>query len=454
MKNTNEGSIKEIFLLAYPLFISQSVDVAMIFSDRFFLSNLGKEELASTLPGGILNYFFSNLIFGILAQMIPLISQYYGAKENQSAIRTFQQGFFLFLILSPIAFLSAYFFAPKLLSIFGHEESLYNSEVKYFRVLCFTIFSLNLRVLLGNFFIAIGRTRIVTLVSFFTVLINIPVSYILIFGKLGFPKMGVEGAALGTLIASISPIFILGFKFFSKEFQDKYQTKTNLKFDKELFLRLIRYGLPTGFEMIINVAGFMIFCMIMYSYSSDVAAAISIVLNWDMLCFIPMFGISQSVGSLVGKYLGEGKKNTALKTANSSLILGAIYASLITGCCFIFTNSLVRVFTPEAEFQSFEKVIEYGVSMLKISCAYFIADSMYQILGGILKGAGDSLWTMFMSNTLMWSIAITVYICKNFFGFSPIQSWMILSGMVFFLFGSFFLRFKQKKWLNRLMIRE
>ncbi len=449
-----EGSIKEIFLLAYPLFISQSVDVAMIFSDRFFLSDLGKNELASTLPGGILNYLFSNLIFGILAQMIPLISQYYAAKENENAIRTFQQGFFLFLILSPIAFFSAYFFAPKLLSIFGHEENLYNSEIKYFRVLCFTIFTLNLRVLIGNFFIAIGRTKIVTVVSFFTMLINIPVSYVLIFGKFGFPKLGVEGAALGTLIASISPVFILGVQFFSREFQENFQTKTNLKFDKVLFFRLLRYGLPTGFEMIINVAGFMFFCMVMYSYSSDVAAAISIVLNWDMLCFIPMFGISQSVGSLVGKYLGEGKKETALKTANSSLILGIIYASAITICCFLFTSSLVKVFTPETEFQSFEKVLEYGVLMLKISCAYFIADSMYQILGGILKGAGDSLWTMFMSNSLMWTIAISVYICKNYFGFSPIESWMILSGMVFVLFGSFFHRFYQKKWLNRLMIRE
>lgn len=452
--NRNEGSVKEIFFLAYPLFISQSVDVGMNFTDRFLLAQIGKNELASTLSGGILNYLFSNLIFGILAQMIPLIAQFFGAKEIKNGIRTFQQGFFLYLILSPILFFIAYNFAPNLLSIFGHEENLFNSEVKYFRILCFTIFTMNLRVFLGNFFIAVGRTRIVTLTSFFTLIINIPVSYVLIFGKLGFPKLGVEGAALGTVLASFLPILILVFKLFSNEFKQKYETNTPLRFKKDLFLKLIQYGLPTGFEMIINVGGFMVFSMVMYSYSSDVAAAISVVLNWDMLCFIPMFGISQSVGSLVGKYLGEGKKDLALKTANSSLLIGIVYASLITVICFSFTEYLILIFSPENSVESSSKFIEYAIQMLKISCAYFIFDSMYQILGGILRGAGDTFWTMMYSNFSMWTIAILVYICKNYFGFSPISSWMILTSMVWFLFISYYIRFKQKKWLDKLMIRE
>ncbi|GAB4430515.1 MAG: hypothetical protein OHK0011_13180 [Turneriella sp.] len=94
----------------------------------------------------------------------------------------------------------------------------------------------------------------------------------------------------------------------------------------------------------------------------------------------------------------------------------------------------------------------YATVMLRISCLYFLFDATYSVLGGILKGAGDTVWTMVVSNSLMWSTATAVYVFKDKYGLTPTGAWICLTILVFSLGCLFFWRFRQGKWLNRLMI--
>ncbi|MCB1188862.1 MAG: MATE family efflux transporter [Leptospiraceae bacterium] len=449
-----QGSVIELIPIALPIFFSQAIDVAMVFVDRYFLAQLGKEELAATLSGGLLTYLITTLMFGILGQIISLVGQYIGAKQPKEAIKTVHQGLLLTVLVTPCIFLLSYFFSPKLFLLFGHENDLYQNELKYFHILSLTVITTPLRLVFANFFIGIGKTSIVTIASLLGVLLNIPISYILVFGKHGFPKLGIEGAATGTILSSVLPIIILTIQFYSKRYRTDYNTATKFRFQCAILTKLIRYGLPSGIEMLVNLSGFLFFTMTMYSYSSDVAASTTIVLNWDMVCFIPLLGISQAVSGQVGKYLGERNKDLALKSSWSALKIGWIYSFFITIVYFTFTNSLVNLFISGEEFSSYKKVVYYGTIMLKISCAYFIFDSTYSILGGILKGSGDTIWTMIMSSSIMWTFAILIFFLKNQFSISPILSWIVLTCMVLTLGIVYMVRFLRKKWLLRLMIKD
>jgi len=444
--------IKELFPIALPIFFSQAIDVVMVFTDRFFLSRLSKEDLAATLSGGLILYLFSTLILGTLGQITALVGQYRGAGLVKDSIRTVHQGIFLSLSVGSILVLLSYVFAPSLFRFFGHESLLLQKEIEYYSVLAFSILLVSIRTSFSSFFIGIERSKIVTYASLGAVLMNIPLSYILIFGKLGFPAMGIAGAAIGTVISGFIPILIFVLKFYSKEFQKIYHTNLFPEINFSIMGKLLRYGLPAGMEMMINVAGFMFFTMIMYSYSSDVAAATTIVLNWDMVCFIPLLGIGQAVSGQIGKYLGEKNKAYALRSAYAALTFGWIYAIFITIIYFSQNYYLVTIFSPELDGQSFANVYHYATTMLRISCLYFLFDSTYSILGGILKGSGDTLWTMVTSNLMMWSCASIVYIAKNKYEFGPFMSWWILTGMVMSLGLLYSWRFWNKKWLDRLMI--
>ncbi len=444
------GSIRELLPLALPIALSQAIDVTMIFCDRYFLSLLGKEQLAASLTGGILSYLLGTLMVGTLGQLAPIIGQYFGAGQRRECTHAMHQGLLLAVSIPPVLLVLSYASAPALFSFFGHEARLYENELNYFRILSLTALTASLRQVFASFFIGIGRSMIVTVASLAAVLINIPLAYGLIFGMWGLPRWEIEGAALATVIASAVPIFILGAAFYSGAVRRAFHTTIPFRWDGALLLRILRYGLPAGMEMLVNVAGFLFFAMVMHSYSSDVAAATTIVLNWDMASFLPVMGVSQAVSSLVGRYLGAHDRASALRSAHSSLKIAWAYAACVTLIYFTFTDTLIGLFA--ADPGTYAGVIPYARLMLKISCLYFFFDAAYVTFGGILKGSGDTIWTMVVSNSLMWGCALVVFFGKERLGLTPIGGWVILTGLVFLLGVVFGARFLAGRWQDRLMI--
>lgn len=446
------GTMRELAPIAYPIVLSQAIDVLMVFCDRYFLSQIGKEPLAATLSGGILTFIITSLVTGTLGQINPLVAQYRGAGESDRCAAVAEQGFAFSLVFAPAVFLLAQIVAPSLFALFEHRGALLENELAYFRILSLTIFTSALRQIFANFFVGIGETLMVTLASLTAVALNVPLAYALTFGMWGFPRLEISGTAWATLISGILPLIILAVRYYSRTTHARYRTRRSFSLDKTILFQLIRYGFPAGMETFVNAGGFMFFAMVMYSFSADVAAATTIVLNWDMVSFLPLLGLSQSTSGLVGKYLGARKKRLALRSAWSGLKAGWLYAALITTLYFTLTQTLVRVFTPENTQQDTAGTMYYGTVMLKISCLYFFFDATYSVLGGILKGAGDTIWTMAVTNSLMWTIATLTYFLKLHGFLSPIGGWIILTALIFVYGCLFFTRFWGRRWLHRLMI--
>lgn len=442
------GSLRELIPLALPIFLSHAIDISMIFCDRLFLSQLGKEHLAATLTGGILTFLFSTLMIGTFGQIAPLAAQYAGAARRDRCIRVVHQGLIAAVVLPPLFLAAAWISGPRLFQAFGHDPALAALESDYFRLMSLTVVTTAMRTVFANFFIGIGKSAVVTAASLAAVIVNLPLAYGFIFGKFGLPALGMEGAALGTVLASCVPVLILGAAFSFESIRSEYNTYDRITFDGEIMRKMFRYGLPAGLEMLVNVSGFMFFTMIMFSYSPEAAAATTIVLNWDMVCFVPLMGLSQAVGSLVGRYLGAEDPESAKRAAWSSLKAGWVHAALISVAYFTFTDSLVHPFLDNAS----DATAPLAITMLKISCVYFFFDATYAILGGILKGAGDTVWTMLVSNGLMWGMAGLVYAGREKMGLTPVGAWLILTGLVFCLGTVFGIRFLQGGWLLRRMI--
>lgn len=446
------GTMRELAPIAFPIVLSQAIDVLMIFCDRYFLSQIGKEPLAATLSGGILTFIITSLVTGTLAQINPLVAQYRGAAEEQKCVTVAQQGFAFTVVFAPAVFLLAHLAAPVLFSAFEHRGDLLENELAYFRILSLTVFTSALRQVFANFFVGIGQTLMVTIASLTAVALNLPLAYALTFGAWGLPRLEISGTAWATVISGILPLLILAIRFFAVDVHARYRTRRAFSFDATILRQLVRYGFPAGLETFVNAGGFMFFTMVMYSFSADVAAATTIVLNWDMVSFLPLLGLSQSTSSLVGKYLGARKKRLALRSAWSGLKAGWMYAALVTLVYLTLTRVLVVIFSPSDKQADFSGTVDYAVIMLKVSCLYFFFDATYSVLGGILKGAGDTVWTMAVSNALMWTMAALAYYLKIQGLLSPIGGWLMLTALICVLGLLFFLRFYGKKWLHRLMI--
>ena len=196
-----QASLSELWFLSYPLIVTMASQVVMQFVDRMFLAWYSHEALAACVPAGVLAMTFSAMFMGLASYTSVFISQYYAKKKYASVTVSLWQGIFL-AVLSSLVLAGLTPGGIAVINAFGHEEAVRLLEIKYFVIL--NIFG-GLAVInnaLASFFSGRGKTKIPMWATVVGNLVNIGLDYVMIFGKLGFPAMGIEGAAWGTVIGS------------------------------------------------------------------------------------------------------------------------------------------------------------------------------------------------------------------------------------------------------------
>ncbi len=440
----NEPNLRNLLYIALPMVISQASETIMLFVDRLFLSWLGKTYISAAMSGGLSAFVFMSLFTGTVGYVNALSAQYYGAQEEESCIRTVTQGFRLSVIFYPLALLLIPL-VGKFFAVSGHTPGQIALEYTYFKMLMFGGILALLRTVLASFFLGIGRTRIVMYSNIAGMIINIPVNYVLIFGKLGFPEMGITGAAIGTIAGSLLIFIILFIAFIKHRIYREHRENFLWKFNIPIMKKLLRYGVPAGVEMFLNVFAFNIFVQMMHSYSEDVAAAVTITFNYDMLAFIPMLGLGFATTSLVGQQMGADNPDGAAKVAGLSMRVGMVYAFCMMMIFIFGAGWLVKAFSGGLTTAD-SAVIPLAKTMLRLAAIYTLADVIQLILAGTLRGAGDTKWVMYISVVLHWLMAISAWIMIKVLVLSPVTIWIGFISFIILLGISMFMRFRFGPW--------
>ncbi len=437
-------TLKDILAIALPMIISQASETIMLFADRLFLSRLGKEYMAAAMSGGLTSFTVVSLFGGIVGYTNALVAQYYGAKRLEKCSQSATQAIYLSVFLYPLLFLSIPL-VYQFFKIVGHSSVQLNLEFSYFKILMYGSLFFLLRNSFTGFFLGIGKTRIVMFANIIGMFVNIPANYILIFGKFGLPAMGMEGAAIGTLLGSFV-IFLIQLSFyFSKRYREVYGTGRDFKLRLEIFRKLIKFGTPAGLENFLNVGAFNIFIQLMHSYSVDVAAAVTITFNYDMVAFIPMIGLSFATTTIVGQQVGAKDYTGAKLGTRLSMKVGLTYAFIMMGFFIFAAGPLVRIFTRGLPGDS--SVIEStAITLLRLASLYTIGDIMQLVFAGALRGAGDTRFVMKVSVVIHWIFAGISFFMIKILVVPPAIMWIFMIIFVLSLGIVLFLRFRSGKW--------
>ena len=439
------GGIREMLSIALPMVISHACYTIMTFTDRLFLSKLGSEQMNAAMGGGITAFMMMTFFFGIIGYSTALVAQYFGAEKKSRCSVVITQAMIISIIAYPIMIFA------KPLGIFLFEfmkispEQMVYQKI-YFNILIYGVIFGILRPCFTGFFSGIGKTKIIMISSAVSMGLNIVVNYVLIFGKLGFPALGIRGAAYGTIIGSAAGIAVMLWKYLSKENRQEYGIMKSFHFDKKAMGELLRFGYPAGIELLLNLLAFNILIMIFHSHSLATATAVTIVFNWDMVSFIPLLGIGISVTSLVGRYMGMRKPDIAHRCVMSGLKMALVYSFFIIILFVGFTEILVNIFKPANSSDIFNQAFPTAIFMLRMAAVYVLVDAMIIILIGALRGAGDSFWAMALSVSMHWTLVPVLYFMLKLKDFSPQQGWVAVV-MIFLVFSSFiYLRYHGGKW--------
>ena len=442
-----EVTLGHMFAIAAPMVVSQASETLMLFFNRWVVSFLGADFIPASMTGGLTQFVFTSFFAGITGYVNALVAQYHGAQREERCVQVASQGFWLSLAFYPILLLLIPV-GHRIFILAGHSPDLVTLEFSYYRILMLGSLIFLLQSVLAGYFVGQGKTRVVMVANLLGILVNLPLNWCLVFGKLGFPRLGIQGAALGTLGGSLFIISILMVAYLrSSHSQMRAGRKAAWKPRGDLLRKLVRYGLPAGAETFINVFAFNVFVMLMQSYSTQVAAAVTITFNYDLVAFIPMLGVGAATTALVGHRMGAGDPAGARKVAFLGLRLGWAYAALMMVVFVAGAPYLVRFFSGGFTSED-QSILPIAQMLLRMAALYTLADATNVVFSGALRGAGDTRWVMIMSGILHWIMATGAFIFIKVLVLPPQLVWLFFILFVFSMCSAMYLRHRGGKWMS------
>jgi multidrug resistance protein, MATE family len=439
------GGIKDLLTIAFPMMISTACDGVMTFTDRLFLARVGSEQMNAALGGGVSFQMLMFFFVGLTGYSTALVAQYFGAREFKNAPRAAFQAILVTLFAWPVLLL----LKPLVVALYYKMNLPVDQvgyQVQYLNVLAWGGLFGMLRQTLGCYFTGIGKTRVVMTATMTAMSVNVVLDYILIFGKLGLPAMGVRGAALATVTGGFVAMAILLVAYFGRFNREHFNVMGSFHFDWKIMKKLIHYGYPAGLEMLLNFMAFFMMTAMFQSQGESEATATTIMFNWDLVSFIPLLGIEIAVTSLVGRYMGAGRPQVAHRAAISAVKMGLFYSLVVLVLFLSVPELLVRLFHPDVPSAVFEGAVPMAKRMIQIASLYVLAQAVNVALIGALRGAGDTFYTMLISVFINWSFLPLLYLSFYVFDQSVPFGWLVVVVVYLVFCLLIYRRFRTEKW--------
>lgn len=443
---------REVLRVGLPLIASMASTTVMQFTDRLFLSHYSVTSIAAALPAGIMALTLQLAFVGICSYVSVFIAQYVGAGANSRVGAALWQGIWV-AILSGLVLLLPCLAADSIFAWAGHAPAVQAQEVTYFNILMAGSVFFLLGSVVSGFFVGRGYTRPVFIANLAGAVLNVPLDYLFIFGGFGFPEMGIAGAALATALGWVLCFLILAFLVFTKKNDARYGVLRSWRPEKELSVRLLRYGVPSGANFFMEIVGFTWFTMEVGRLGEISLAASTIAFSINSLVFMPMLGLNSAVASLVGQAMGRKKPLEAETVTQSALHLSLAYMMPLAVIFVVFAGPLMDLFRPAADMAAFAPVRATGIVLLYYVALYSLVDSCNIIYLGALKGAGDTMFVMIILGSAAVFGLILPILTLQYFALDILHTlWGVLTAYVFIL--AFFARrrFLRQSWHTIRMI--
>ncbi len=438
---------RQVMAVSLPLVASMGSITLMQFTDRIFLANYSVDTITAALPAGIASFTFIAFFMGVANYVNTFVAQYTGAKTPDRIGATVWQGIY-FSLFSAIILASLVFISENIFDLIGHSPHIRSLEVSYFNVLTLGAGLVVLNSALACFYTGRGLTRAIMFIHMAGAAVNIPLDYCLINGIGPFPELGIVGAAIATVTASATITLILSLLIFSAANRAKFSIWDKKAFDKELFSRLMRFGLPSGVQIFLEIFGFSFFIQMLGRLGDLELAASNITLSIESLAFLPMVGFHIGTATLVGQAIGRGCPEDAVYSTTSALHITMAYMIGITAVFVLIPEPILYLFkanhhTPE----QYAAIIDLAVILMRFVAIFCFFDALNLVFSGAIKGAGDTQFIMWSVAALSFGVMIIpVYLAVEFFGAGIYTVWTLATFYACTLGLAFMLRYRHGKW--------
>lgn len=377
--------------LAIPVVISQIGQVSVFLVDNMMVGHVGTTELAASSFAN--NVFMLGMYFGmgITFGITPLVGNSFGNGKIDEVVVWLKNGIFTHLAAAfalCLLMFGVYFFLPFM----GQSDEVTNLAKPYYLLLCVSYLPFMLFFTLKQFFEGIGNTKIAMQITITANLINILFNYLLIYGKFGFPEMGLNGAGIGTLISRIAmPLLFAIYIVKIPGLKRYFVLAGNVIFDRQKIKSVLKIGIPIAFQIIVEVLAFSIGAIMMGWLGEVQLAAHQVAIGLASFTYMISLGVSQANTIRVSHQMGVKDYKSLKMAAFASTQLVLLFMSLMGVVFILARNVLPFLFTVDPE------VVKIASGLLIIAAIFQVFDGLQVVMLSTLRGMADVKLPMFIA---------------------------------------------------------
>lgn len=450
IRDFTEGSIaSHLIAFSMPMLLGNIFQALYSTVDSFWVGKfLGPEALASVSVSFPIIFALTSLAIGLTIATTTLVSQSFGAKDYSQIAHVSANTMTLLGLIGLVFAAGGFLFRGQLIDLVGTPSNIRPDAIAYLGVCSLGFPVVYLYNVAGAILRGVGDSRTPLNALIVATLLNIVLDPMMIFGWGPFPRMGVAGAALATIIAQAVATIVAMMGVF-KTISFKRNITDFLKLDGKITALSFKIGLPSAVQQSLVSFGAMTVVSIVNRFGYIEAAALGVGNRLDQFTLMPAMSLSTAVSALVGQNLGAGK----LDRVNETVVTGSKLSLGIALCTF----AVMQLF-PKAVFSLFANdagLLDSGVRYLRTVSFVYLPMSLHFILQGVMRGAGDTIPTMLIALGALWFVRVPVALLlsgKPGIGVTGVWLAFPLSGLVTLLLN--YLYYKYGKWADKKLIRQ
>lgn len=393
----NKNFYRMVLTLVIPIAIQNIINVGIQSVDVIMLGKVGESVLSASSLAGQVNFIMNLMMFGLASGATVLAAQYWGNGDKRSIEKIMGIGLRVACGIGIFFTVISFVFAREIMHIFSSEPEIINEGIKYLRIVCFSYLISAITMIYLNIMRSVERVIVSTVVYLVSMVANIVVNSLLIFGLFGFPKMGIQGAAIGTVFARVCELVVV--IIYNQKYNNILKIRNSFKkINNPMLIKdFMKFSVPVIINELLWGAGISVTAAILGQLGSSVSAANAVIQVSRQLAMVVSIGIANATAIIVGKAIGEGKISQAkiyakklLKLSMCSGVGGGILILLLRP---ILGNVLSLTTQARTNLSFMMLILAVYVCCQAVSCTGIV---------GVFRAGGDTKYGVIVDVSTLW----------------------------------------------------
>lgn len=444
------GGSGELLKLAFPLVLSNAFWTLQMTIDRIMLSRQNSDAVGAAMTAAVLYWVPLALLQQTAAYATTFVAQYIGAGRKERVGPAVWQAIY-FSFATGLGFLLLVPLIAPLVALSGHSPELLELETTFLKCLCFATLPLLLMASINGFFAGRGESWPVLWVYAAGAVVTVVLDYAWIYGHWGFAESGIAGAGWATVCGAWASALVGVGLILRTRYRKEFETLAGWRFDRALFWRLMRFGIPSGMQYGLEALAFSIFLILVGQLGATELTATSVAFTINTVVLVPMLGFGQAVSVLVGQRLGHNQPRLAAQSTIIGVVWCLTYTSVGAIIFAFFPGPVLAVFE-DHDAERWAAVLLVVPTLLKFVAVYCLFESVSLILSAALRGAGDTRFVSAVTLVFSWTIMVVPTIISRREGWGLYSVWVFATCYIVLVSFVFMWRFRQGKWKSMRVI--